>query len=267
MTFKEKVLDKKHMGLKAVLFDLDNTLILFDESEYFRRYVELTSRVFSDLIPMEEFHSKLMNSTQSLIENKGRMSNADFFQEAFQREFGDKREAIWSRFQEFYSGPFDELREIVSVPPGIPDIVLRLKEMGKRLVAASNPFLPLEIQVKRLNWAGLAGDVFDLITHMENMSYCKPQLEYFLQICDSVDARPEDCLMVGNDPVNDMIAKKTGMLTFLTTDSGDVEGSGLVMSRRMRSLTSDEICEPDFKGPVSRVPDEVDALELGPRHS
>ncbi|MFC2158371.1 HAD family hydrolase [Acidobacteriota bacterium] len=248
------------MSLEVILFDLDNTLILFDESRYFRLYVELTARIFSDLIPMDEFHSKLMNSTQSLIENMGRKTNEEFFKEVFQKEFGDKRDAIWSRFQDFYSGPFDELREIVSVPPGIPAAVLKLKKMGKKIVAASNPFLPLDIQVKRLNWAGLKSEDFDLITHLGNMSYCKPQLEYYRQICDLMEASPEECLMAGNDPVNDMIAKKAGMLTYLTTDSEDVDGSGLVMSRKIRSLTSDEICEPGFKGPVSKVPEVVEAL-------
>ena len=51
--------------------------------------------------------------------------------------------------------------------------------------------------------------------------------------------------MVGNDPFNDMIASKTGMKTYLTTDS---EAYSIELSRELAKHTKLELPEPDFKG-------------------
>jgi len=60
--------------------------------------------------------------------------------------------------------------------------------------------------------------------------------------------------MVGNDPVNDMIAAHTGMKTYLTDDS---KGAGRVRidaGEVLQMLRLEYIPEPDFKGPLSKVP-------------
>jgi len=46
-----------------------------------------------------------------------------------------------------------------------------------------------------------------LVTHIENMSFCKPRIEYYLEICWKIDEPPEACLMVGNDPINGATAR------------------------------------------------------------
>ena len=51
--------------------------------------------------------------------------------------------------------------------------------------------------------------------------------------------------MVGNDPFNDMIASKTGMKTYLTTDSEDYS---IDLSRELAKDTDMEMPEPDFQG-------------------
>ena len=47
------------------------------------------------------------------------------------------------------------------------------------------------------------------------MHYCKPQIEYYREILEIINKRPEQCLMVGNDAEEDMIARILGMKTFL----------------------------------------------------
>ncbi len=107
--------------------------------------------------------------------------------------------------------------------------------------------------MKRLAWAGLETVSFDLITHIENMSWCKPRIEYYLDICRKIRIRPEHCLMVGNDPVNDMIAGKTGMKTFLAVDGKDVDGSSLVLSQQFTKAASGDTPAHDHQGPLSEV--------------
>jgi FMN phosphatase YigB (HAD superfamily) len=250
--------------LKAVLFDLDNTLIRFDEREFFEAYIPRISKVFSDLMPPETLITKLLLSTQMLMNNKGQMSNAEYFMNSFSQGYEGYREEIWKRFIKFYETEFDRFQTLVSVTPGVREVFVKLKKMGVKLVIASNPIWPQIVQMKRLSWASLGDWSFELVTSIENMSYCKPHIEYYLEVCQKINEKPEGCLMVGNDPVNDLVVAKIGMKTFLVTDGSEFDGSELELSKSIRDNTAVELIAPDFKGLLSDVPDAVETL-LKPR--
>ena len=239
------------MQLEAVLLDLDNTLILYDELRFFRLYIHLAAPHFSDLMSPGEWQSHLLDSTQALLQNRGSQTNEEFFFEYLRKRFGEKSEAVEDRFRSFNNGPYEKLRSVVAVTEGAEGLVGKLKRRGLRLVLASNPILPLDLQLRRLAWAGIGPELFELITHMGNMSYCKPQVEYFASICDRLEVSPSSCLMVGNDPVNDMSAGTAGLKTFLTTDAMEVDVSNLQLSRQMRNDSGDGGIRPDFEGPLS----------------
>ena len=52
----------------------------------------------------------------------------------------------------------------------------------------------------------------------ENSSFSKPNPQYFVEILEKLQAKPEECLMVGNDVLEDGAALKTGMSLFFLTD-------------------------------------------------
>jgi FMN phosphatase YigB (HAD superfamily) len=249
--------------LKAVLFDLDNTLIHFDEREFFEAYIPRISTVFSDMMPPETLITKLLLSTQMLVNNNGQMSNAEYFMSSFSLGYEGYKEEIWKRFIKFYETEFDRFQALVSVTPGVREVFVKLKKTGMKLVIASNPIWPQIVQMKRLSWAGLGDWNFELVTHIENMSYCKPHIEYYLEICQKINEKPEGCLMVGNDPVNDLVVAKIGMKTFLVTDGSEFDGSELELSKSIRDDTAVELIAPDFQGLLSDVPDAVETLFQG----
>jgi FMN phosphatase YigB (HAD superfamily) len=247
--------------LKAVLFDLDNTLIFFDEKVFFDRYMRALAPVFSDLWTFESFHQRMIESVQSLLNNDGSRTNADRFLERFSNGHGEKARNLWDRFVRFYDTEFDQFRTLVHAPEGIRGVFLELKNQNVKLVIASNPLWPLSVQQKRLDWAGLGGFPFDFITAIENVSYCKPKLEYYLEICRFLDTGPESCLMVGNDQVNDMVVSKIGMKTFLLRDTQADEA--LSLSRELRKNAAGESFKPDFQGILADVPGVVRAENGG----
>jgi FMN phosphatase YigB (HAD superfamily) len=128
-----------------------------------------------------------------------------------------------------------------------------------KLVVASNPIFPVIALEERMAWAGIDKAGFDLLTHIENMSYVKPRVEYYLQICEIIGVAPTDCLMVGNDPVNDMVAGAGGMNTFLTTDVGDIDYSSVTLTHDAPTELP-HIPPPDFSGPFSDVTGVVGEL-------
>ena len=239
--------------LEGILFDLDNTLILFDESEFFDCYFRIIPQAFSEIMPHELFLKKLMDATRVLLENDGQTLNVNCFMNHFARGFENRQKEIWDRFLRFYASDYDQLQALVTLPSGLHAVFQQLESNGLKLVVASNPIFPLSVQLKRLAWAGLDTVSFDLITHIENMSWCKPRVEYYFDICRKIQIRPEHCLMVGNDPVNDMIAGKTGMKTFLTVDGRDIDGSSLVLSQQFTKAATDDTPVHDHQGPLTEV--------------
>jgi FMN phosphatase YigB (HAD superfamily) len=127
-------------------------------------------------------------------------------------------------------------------------------------VVATNPIWPLAVQQKRLAWAGLGGIDVDLVTHIDNMSFCKPGLGYYLQVCQLIGVEPGECLMVGNDPANDMVAARIGMKTYQTTDSRAYSKKPLAISKSVIGNNLDGIPPADFSGPLADVPRAVDIL-------
>ena len=86
-------------------------------------------------------------------------------------------------------------------------------------MVATNPLFPRIAIEKRLRWAGLDPDDFALITDYSNMHACKPQLAYYRQILSMLLLDAKDCIMVGNDAEEDMVAGKLGMATFYLNET------------------------------------------------
>ena len=98
------------------------------------------------------------------------------------------------------------------------DIIRMLKSRGCRCVLATNPIFPAVATGARMQWAGLDCRDFDLVTTYENARYCKPNLDYYRAILTQIGETAENCVMVGNDVTEDMVAKELGMQVFLLTD-------------------------------------------------
>lgn len=245
------------MVLKAVLFDLDNTLILFKETIFFEKYTRKLFLSFHDLLTIQEFADKLIHATQQMVQNNGEMTNAEYFIEAFANGLRVDKHDLWQRFENFYATEFEQFRELMTPLPQAHDLIINLQQKGFKIVIASNPMFPKKVQLDRLRWAGLSDISFDLITSADNFNYCKPRLEYYHQICAIIEVLPSNCIMVGNDPFNDMIASKIGMKTYLTTDSEDLS---IELSRELAIKSHLEMPPPDFKGSLKELMTVINQL-------
>jgi FMN phosphatase YigB (HAD superfamily) len=247
--------------IKAVLIDLDNTLVLFDESVFFEDYLVRLHVAFSDVMNRQFFRIRLLDSTRALVENDGRQTNAVHFMDRFAAGFEDRREDFLKRFAEYYSGPFLELKSHFHPVAKSRDVLRFIVESGLKCVIASNPLWPMAVQKQRLIWAGLGDLPFDHITHVDNTSFCKPRLGYFQEIGNAIEVPPEQCLMVGNDPINDMAAGRIGMKTYFTTDASHQGKSELAISReicnRRPSDNTLQEYKPDFEGTLADLPRAV----------
>lgn len=89
---------------------------------------------------------------------------------------------------------------------------------GFRVALATNPVFPRVAIEERMRWAGIDGLPFDLVSTYEDFHYCKPSRGYYEELLERLEVRADQCVMVGNDMQEDMMAGALGMKTYWVTD-------------------------------------------------
>lgn len=207
------------MSITTVLFDLDGTLLPMDQDEFTGAYFGLLCRKMSMFgYKPKELTEAIWKGTYTMVKNDGKKSNEEVFWNCFAGIYGEKVLEDKKYFDEFYENEFQGARESCGYNREVPEAVKKIKSEGLRTVLATNPIFPAAATESRIRWAGLEPGDFELYTTYENIGYCKPNLDYYRDIMRKLDLKPKECIMVGNDVVEDMVAEKIGMDVFLITD-------------------------------------------------
>lgn len=206
-------------AVKAVLFDLDGTLLPMDEEVFTKGYFKLLAKKLAPLgYKPDELFNAIWAGIKEMINSDGTKQNVDMFWEKFAEIFGDKVYADMPHFDEFYRHEFQQTIAFCSPNPLAKEVVELSKERGFRVAVATNPVFPAIATESRIRFAGLLPEDFELYTTYENSRYCKPNLNYYKEILNKLDCKPEECVMIGNNVSEDMVAEQLGMKVFLLTD-------------------------------------------------
>ena len=207
------------MSIKAVLFDLDGTLLPMDMDtfvgDYFKR---LSTKLAPHGYEPKQFVETIWKGTYVMIKNTSDKCNEEVFWDYAASVYGDKIRNDKYLFDEFYEQEFDKIKAVCGYTPKAKETVDTLKKMGYKVALATNPIFPERATRWRMNWAGLTPDDFEFYTTYENINCCKPNPVYFIEVAKRIGVEPQECLMVGNDVSDDMPAAKVGMKVFLLTD-------------------------------------------------
>lgn len=207
------------MTIKAVLFDLDGTLLPMDQDVFVKAYYKgISSSLAQHGYDPKQLINAIGTGVIAMIKNDGIKSNESIFWNSFLEIFGEKGSNDQPLFEEYYKTEFQNLKSTCTVQPKTVEIVQKLKCAGIRVVLATNPIFPSIATESRIRWAGLVPEHFELYTTYENSNYSKPNPKYYIEITKQLGVTPEECLMVGNDVCDDMVAEKIGMKVFLLTD-------------------------------------------------
>ena len=207
------------MNLTTVLFDLDGTLLPMDMDRFTSGYFKL---LVKKLAPLGYEPKRLVDSiwagTAAMVKNDGKKRNEEAFWETFAQIYGQTRaERDRAAVEEFYNVDFAAAQQFCGYDPAARKCLDFLKAKGLRRILATNPFFPEKATLLRIGWAGLSPEDFEPITTYENISYCKPNPEYYREVLRRGGIAPEEALMVGNDAVEDLAAQKAGIRCFLLT--------------------------------------------------
>lgn len=207
------------MGIKAVLFDLDGTLLPMDQDLFINTYLQkLCAKMIGHGYDPQRLAKSIWGGTDAMIQNDGTATNEQRFWDAFSHAYGADVRQDEALFDEYYRTEFGGIRSVCGFNEESAKLVHRLRDMGITVILATNPLFPAVATHQRIEWAGLRPDDFALVTTFENSSYCKPNPKYYQTILDHFRLDAAQCLMVGNDVSDDMPAAELGMKVFLLTD-------------------------------------------------
>ena len=205
--------------MKAILFDLDGTLLPMDQDLFVKTYFKLLAVKLAPYgYDPKQLIDAIWGGTAAMVKNNGSCSNEDAFWTFFTGIFGKQALEHLPVFEDFYANEFQGAQAVCSQIPQAAEAINLVKEKGFRVALATNPIFPAIATRSRIRWAGLTPEDFELYTTYENSRFCKPNPAYYQDILAQMNLRPEECLMVGNDVTEDMIAQKLGMQVFLLTD-------------------------------------------------
>ncbi|NPV91536.1 MAG: HAD family hydrolase [Firmicutes bacterium] len=202
-----------------LLFDLDGTLLPMNMDVFVEAYIKRLTVRAAAYLPPESFPKYLWAATGAMIESGDpEAQNHEVFWAHFSRFARHPREVLEPVFEEFYLNEFTALIDVTQPSPVAREIVNLAVGRGKQVVLATNPIFPGIAVRERMRWA----DIHDLpwlhVTTYENSRYCKPNPAYYRDLLQQLAIPPGECLMIGNDVQEDLVASELGIATCLITD-------------------------------------------------
>ncbi len=204
--------------LRAVLLDLDGTLLDTRLDQFIPQYIRAFAAYMSPWMPAETFREALMAGTRAMIaDHDPGETNAQVFWRAFNACSPIPRDQLMPAIERFYAEEYPKLACYARPRRAARPLVEELLARGYQIVLATNPLFPETAIRQRMDWAGVADLAFHLVTTYENMHTTKPSPAYYREIAERITVPPAACLMAGDDLAMDGPALSAGMRFFHIT--------------------------------------------------
>lgn len=118
----------------------------------------------------------------------------------------------------FYKNEFQAVGNSVKEKKDVNKLFNILEKHGVQPILATSLLFPSIATRSRVRGAGMDLDDFYYISTYENSHSSKPMLAYYEELIRKLSLVPNECIMIGNDTEEDMIAEKLGMQLNLVTD-------------------------------------------------
>ena len=190
--------------LKAVLFDLDGTLLPMNEAEYIKVYGELLNIKLTKLgLDGVKLGKLIWDSMMQMDLNDGSKTNDDIFNKTFIKFYKDEAEKYKEILLDYYTNDFKGTKIVCKDNPLAKSIIKFIKENNLLCILATNPVYPKIATINRMNFIGLDESDFAIFTHHENSRYTKANPKYYQDLLNKFNLKPEEVLLFGNNTFED----------------------------------------------------------------
>ena len=203
--------------LKAVLFDLDGTLLPMNEENFTKGYFGMLCQKLAPLgYKSEELVSAIWAGTKEMIKNDGTRTNEQAFWDCFVKIYGEEKLKDKDLFSDFYRNEFKESKKFCGENKDARELIDFVKERGLKVILASNPLFPRDGMINRLGFIDLNENDFDYITSYETSHFTKPNPNFYQEILENNYLKANEVIYFGNSETEDREpASKIGIKTFL----------------------------------------------------
>ncbi len=191
----------------AIMFDLDGTLLPMDYDEFTSGYFKLLAKAAAPCgYDAQTLIGAMWSGVADMVKNDGTRTNFEVFWAKAAAVLGEKVYEDIPVFDAFYENDFNKAIAFTQPTPLAKKALDIAREKADKVILATNPIFPPGAVKARLSWAGLKYEDFDYVTDYSNSGTCKPNPQYFLEICEKTGALPGNCLMIGNNVQEDIEA-------------------------------------------------------------
>lgn len=210
--------------LKAVVFDMDGTLLNINLAAFIAVFVRDEARLLADIARRNPFSAlAALGGTLYELNADDRPENDDrtnlsFYVDALRRRTGvPLDDPVIAEAFEYYEREVLPGRNdgIIAARPreGAREAIEKVTDRGLRVALLTNPSFTRACIECRMGWGNLLDAPFELVTTMETNTRCKPSTRYYLESLDALGLQPHEVLMVGNDPKRDFPTPDCGIQT------------------------------------------------------
>jgi HAD superfamily hydrolase (TIGR01549 family) len=251
--------------IKAVLLDLDNTLLRNPSKRFTVEYFRLLDLYFANLWDVDRISQSIIASVVQMgrdIEHSNMTAMLRPMAEAAQRTTDEVQRA----FADFLTAVYPQLRNCVEPVPHAAQLVQTLQHQGYAVAIATNPVYPAEAIRQRLIWAKLPSRFEDyaFVSHAENTHFIKPDAAYYAEIIARIGVEPDETVMIGDSLENDIEpAASIGIHTYHVTDESLHEFNGQLkeFETLQPAILTATMIEPQLRGNVGALFGLVDGIK------
>lgn len=208
--------------IKAVLFDMDDTLLDIDLGAFMMKYFSHEARILGKIAKKNPvtFGVPFSRSYLAISSNKrtDNVTNGKLFSDTFFEQTGIPltdpviSEATSYFEREILPGLNDNVIHARPRPGGI-EAIEEAQSLGLVVALATNPSFNEDCVRCRMGWAGVGDVGFARVSHMHNSTRLKPDARFYEEFIAALGLEPSQCLMVGNDASRDFPRPPCGLPT------------------------------------------------------
>ena len=206
--------------IKAVLFDLDGTLLPMDEEAFTKGYFGLLyQKAMKYGYEKDEFIKTILKGTFAMKANDGSCTNEEAFWKCYAGVYGQEKLKDKAIFDDFYLNDFANTKAFCGENCKAKEVFDYCKQKYGRVILASNPIFPKEAMEWRLKVAGLNPEEFDYISDYSNSHYSKPNSNFLKEILEKNNLKSGEVVYFGNSEIEDgKPAKELGIEVYMVGD-------------------------------------------------